>query len=153
MDLSFSPDFEAYYCYGIVSVVGAFVATSQIRQRIGEIEGIWFIARTWWLYAIYTAVPVVLFWFLDRTGAINDTSFFAAVLVGFGYERIITGGSQMVRTTGDVSQFWTPFIAYADRIAKLVRDQDARRRRRLAERIIAVIGEDPGRIGNLEELA
>ncbi|MEA2989286.1 MAG: hypothetical protein QOG83_1997 [Alphaproteobacteria bacterium] len=153
MDLSVSPDLEALLCYVIVLLIGAFVATTQIRQRIGEIQGIWLIPRTWWLFAIYTAVPAVLFWFLDRTGAISDTSLFAAVLVGFGYERIITGGSQAVRAPGDVSQFWTPFLAYADRIAKLVRGQDARRRQRLADRIIASIVDDPAKIQALEQLA
>lgn len=153
MDLSLSPDFDAFYCYGVVLAVGAFVGASQVRQRIGEIEGVWLIGRTWWLLAVYTAVPVVLFWFLDRSGAINDTSFFAAVLVGFGYQSIMTGGSQVVRAPGEVSQFWTPFIAYADRIAKLVRDHDAQRRRRLADRIIAEIGDDTAKIGKLEELA
>lgn len=153
MELAFSPDFDALICYAIVLLSGAAVAISQMKQRIGEIDGIWFNGRTWWLFVIYTAVPVALFWFLDRTGAVNDTSFFAALLVGFGYERIMTGGSQSVRTPADVSQFWTPFIAYADRIAKVVRDKDAMRRRRLAERIIADIARDPGKIQILEDLA
>ncbi len=153
MDLNFSPDVEACICYCIVLVVGAFVGAGQIRQRIGQIEGIWLLPRTWLLLVIYIALPVILFWLLDRTSAINDTSVFAAILVGFSYERIITGGNQTIRAPGDVSQFWSPFLAYSDRIANLVRDQDARRRRRLADRIVTAIGVDEKRITALEDLA
>jgi hypothetical protein len=153
MDLNVSPDLEAFWCYGIVALIGVFVATGQIRQRIGKIQGIWFIPRTWWLFTLYVAVPVALFWLLDRTGAINDTSFFAAILVGFGYQGILTGGNQTLRAPGEVSQFWTPFVAYADRIAQLVRDQDAQRRRRLADRVIASVAQDAGRMATLHELA
>lgn len=153
MDLSFSPDFDALICYGIVLLLGAVVAFGQVKARLEKIERVWLIRRTYWLFAIYAAVPVVLFWFLDRTGAISDTSFFAAVLVGFGYQGIMTGSGQLVRSPGDVSQFWTPFVAYADRTAKLVQDHDARRRRRLAEQIIASIGDDAVKIAKLEELA
>jgi hypothetical protein len=153
VDLNVSPDLEAYLCYGIVVLIGAFIAIGQIRQRIGKIQGIWFIPRTWWFFAIYVAVPVTLFWLLDRTGAINDTSFFAAILVAFGYQGILTGGNQTLRAPGDVSQFWTPFVAYADRIAQLVRDQDAQTRRRLADKVIASVGQDANRIEALQQLA
>jgi hypothetical protein len=153
MDLNVSPDLEAFWCYGIVALIGAFVAIGQIRQRIGKIEGIWFIPRTWWLFTLYVAVPVALFWLLDRTGAINDTSFFAAILVGFGYQGILAGGNQTLRAPGEVSQFWTPFVAYADRIAQLVRDQDAQKRRHLADRVIASVAQDAGRMATLHELA
>ena len=152
MDLKFSPDVEAYFCYVIAFIAGAFVGVSQIRKRIGRVQGIWGFARTWWLLGIYVAIPIGLFWFLDRSGAINDTSVFAALLVGFGYERIITGGSQ-IKPPGDLSQFWSPFIAYADRISKAVQDQDARNNKRLAERVIAEIDGQKSKINELEKLA
>ena len=153
MDLTFSPDIEAYYCYFIVLIVGAIVGVSQIRQRIGQIEGIWSLPRTWWLFALYVAIPVLLFWLLDRTSAINDTSVFAAILVGFGYVGIITGDNQSIRPPGGASQFWSPFLAYSDRIAAQVRDQDARRRRRIADQIVAEVMMDEARRKALEELA
>jgi hypothetical protein len=64
---------------------------------------------------------VTLFWLLDRTGALVDTSLFAAVLVAVGYERILSGDDQTLRAPGEVSQFWTPFLAMADNVAKRVR--------------------------------
>jgi len=157
MELNVSPDLEAYYCYAIVMLVGALVAAGQIRQRIGELPGIWLIGRTWWLFALYVAIPFALFWLLDRTGAVSDTSFFAAVLVGFGYERIITGGSQpggaTLQAPTGMSQFWTPFTAYADRIAAVVRNQAARKRSRLAEQVISFVAADTARVALLEGLA
>ena len=90
---------------------------------------------------------------LDRAGAINDTSLFGAVLVGVGYERIITGGNQSVRLTGDVSQFWTPFLAYADRIGARVAAQSDRRKARRVEQVVASVVKAPQRLEALQELA
>ncbi|MGH9891157.1 MAG: hypothetical protein ACREA0_04080 [bacterium] len=153
MDLSVSPDLAAYFCYGIVLLLGVFVAVVQIGERLGGMDGLWFIARTWLLFIAYVAVPFVLFWLLDRTGAITDTSLFAAVLIGVGYERIIAGGSQTLRAPGDVSALWTPFLAYTDKIAKVVLERGAQNQLRLAERIIAEIIEVPERYQALEAFA
>jgi len=90
---------------------------------------------------------------LDRTGAITDTSLFAAVLIGVGYERIITGGDQTLRAPGDVSALWTPFLAYADKVAKVVLERGAQNQLRLAEKIIAEIMEVPERYAALEAFA
>src|SRR5262252_1159508 len=97
MELGFSPDISAFWCYLIVGGLGAWVAGRQIQLRLGGIRGIWFQPRTWILFIAYLAVPVGLFWLLDRTGATTDTSLFAAVLVGIGYERIISGQSGTLR--------------------------------------------------------
>lgn len=133
MDLNVSPDLDAYCCYGLVLALGAWIGARQISGRLGGIRAIWFFPRTWLLFLAYLVVPVGLFWLLDRTGAINDTSFFAAVLVGVGYERIITGASDTLHAPGNASRFWTPFLAYADSVARLVREQIARRQSRLDE--------------------
>jgi hypothetical protein len=91
MDLGVSPDLSALWCYLTVGALGAWVAVREIRKRFGGIAGIWLQSRTWELFLAYVAVPLGLFWLLDRTAAIADTSLFAAALVGVGYERIITG--------------------------------------------------------------
>ena len=167
MDLSVSPDLDAYFCYAFVFVLGAIAAYSQVSKRLGSIAGIWLVPRTWLLFSMYVAVPVVLFWLLDRTGAITDTSVFAAVLVGIGYERIIAGGAAgaagaagagpggapALRAPGEVSQFWTPFLAYADRVERLVRERTQARQQRLVDRIIAEIVQDPPRLTALQNLA
>jgi chemotaxis protein MotB len=139
MELSFSPDVSAFWCYLIVGVLGAWVAGRQIQKRFGGIGGIWFQRRTWILFIAYLAVPVGLFWLLDRTDAIPDTSLFAAVLVGVGYERIIAGQSGTLRAPGDISQFWTPFLAYANSVERKIREKIDRNQSRVDERVIRKI--------------
>ncbi len=152
MDLSVSPDLSAYVCYGIVFLLGVFVAVVQVKKRlIGD--GIWLVPQTWFLVTAYVGVPVVLYWLLDRTGAISDTSLFSAVLVGIGYERIITGGNQSVRAPGDVSSLWTPFLAYVDKIAKVVLERISQRQFVLADKIVTEITSDPNRYVELEKFA
>ncbi|HLY54144.1 MAG TPA: hypothetical protein VKS60_01220 [Stellaceae bacterium] len=153
MDLGVSPDIDAVWCYGFVSVLGAWVGARQIRGRLGGIKGIWFQRRAWFLFIAYTAVPIVLFWLLDRTGAVTDTSLFAAVLIGLGYERILSGQDDALRVPGPVSSFWTPFLAYADTVTRAVADQTARDQTRLDEELIATIAAKPERYAALEALA
>ncbi len=90
MDLAISPDLSALCCYTIVAIVGAWVAGRQIAGRLSGIPGLWLEWRTYLLFMLYTAVPLAMFWLLDRGGAIADTSVFAAVLVGLGYQQIIS---------------------------------------------------------------
>jgi hypothetical protein len=153
MDLSVSPDIAAYYCYAIVFALGAWTGFRQVSTRLGGIRGIWLVPRTWLLFLAYLAVPVGLFWLLDRTSAITDTSFFAAVLIGVGYERIIAGSNETIQAPGQASRFWTPFLTYADSVERSVREQIARNQARIDERVIGKIAEDPAKFEALEALA
>jgi len=153
LDLTVSPDWAAYTCYGIVAVLGVFVAVVEVKKRLGTMQGYWFLPGTWILFGAYALVPLILYWLLDRTGAVNDTSVFAAVLIGFGYRGIITGGSQTIRAPGEVSAFWSPFVAYADKVAKEALDRGALNQRRLAEKIIGEIMKERSRYDALQALA
>jgi hypothetical protein len=46
MDLSVSPDLEAFYCYGIVLLVGALVFRGQVSSKLGNFPGAWIMADT-----------------------------------------------------------------------------------------------------------
>lgn len=153
MDMTVSPDLPAYVCYGIVLALGLFVAVGQLRKRLGGIVSVIPVARAWLLFGAYTAVPVVLFWLLDRTGAITDTSLFAAVLIAISYERIITGGNETLQAPGDVSSLWSPFVAYADKVTKSVLDREANEQRRLADLVVAYVAEDQARFTALRAVA
>lgn len=153
MDLTVSPDLDAYLCYATVLFFGAVTAIQQIFKRLGNIQYIWLVPQTWVLFFLYIIVPLILFWLLDRTGAINDTSFFAAVLVGISYERIITGGSQTLRAPGEVSQIWTPFVAYADRVSQIVLKKTEEKGRAVAEQIVTSILENEDNYKTLQDLA
>jgi hypothetical protein len=152
VDLVISPDLNAFCCYSVVTLLGAWVGVRQISSRLAGVWGIWFVARTWLLFLAYVLVPVILFWLLDRTGATTDTSLFAAVLIGGGYERIITGQSGTIRIPGDLSQFWTPFLAYGDTVEKAVRERLARDRVRLDNRIISMIASSAASYDRFEQV-
>lgn len=153
MELNVSPDFDAYLCYLVVVFGGTVAAVRQIDKRLGTYPGIWLIARTWILFFAYIAVPVALFWTLDRTGAISDTSLFAAIIVGVGYERILSGGEETLAAPQGLSRFWSPFLAYADEVVGHVRDRTYRNQLRFDEKLVAAVMESDQAYAALEQLA
>ena len=152
MDLTVSPDLESFVCYSIVFLLGLLAAKSQVGQRLGTLPGQWIMVNTWLLFFAYAALPVGLFWFLDRTNAIHDTSLFAAIIVGIGYQQILSGGIGTVRAPGEVSKLWQPFAAWADRISDRIRDRVALNDSRFDEQVLAVIRSDAAKLDHLQEL-
>lgn len=152
MNLEISPDLEAYWCYAIVVGAGLLAAIQQVRARLPS-RSAWRLLETYLLFLAYLCVPLLLFWFLDRTGAINDTSLFAALLVGFGYERILTGGLDKVQLPGEVSRLWQPFVAWADRVANSAGKHLLRQRDRFEEKLLTSIITDPAKFEELNKLA
>jgi hypothetical protein len=152
MDLNASPDLEAFYCYGIVLLVGALVARGQVSSKLGKFPGAWIMSATWLLFFAYTLVPVTLFWLLDRTGAIQDTSLFAALLVAVGYQQILTGAMNTLKAPGDISSFWQPFAKWTDRVAERVVERVQRNDARFRERVIGELANDDKKLKLLEWL-
>ena len=142
IDLDVSPDIPAYLCYGLVFLLGVGVAWWQIRSLLAGINGIFGYAKANLLVLLYTLIPVLLFWFLDRTGAIRDTSIFAALLVGVGYPNIIAGKSGSIRSSADLSWFSAPFQVLVDSVVESVREAESQKIRHDERRMIAAIAED-----------
>jgi hypothetical protein len=115
-----SPDLPAYICYAIVLIVGAFVAWSSVRALLSDVNDRLAFGATWQLLAVYTLLPVALFWFLDYTSAIRDTALFAALLVGFAYQQIFSGGVQSIQLPGPTQALWAPFQSWAKAVADRV---------------------------------
>jgi hypothetical protein len=69
-----SPDVPAYLCYLLVLMVGTLVAVSSVNRLLANYAGHWGFARTWLMFTSYVFLPVALFWFLDYTSALQDTS-------------------------------------------------------------------------------
>jgi hypothetical protein len=153
MDLSVSPDIEAFWSYLIVLLLGLFVAYRQVTSRLEGFKDIWLVGDTWILFFAYVAIPLGLFWLLDRTDAVKDSSLFAALLVGIGYERILAGTNGTLAAPQGLGSYWSPFVAYANRVAEKIRDAARRADRRLQKRLLANILADPARYEALEELA
>lgn len=153
MDMTVSPDVEAFYCYAIVFLLGLVAAKAQVSQRLGNLPGQWIMINTWLLFFAYTLLPVALLWFLDRTNAVHDTSAFAAILVGVGYQQILSGGLGTVRAPGEVSKLWQPFAAWADRISDRIRDRIAVNDSRFDERLLSAIRNDSAKFEALKNVA
>src|SRR6266481_2032705 len=150
MDMNVSPDLEAFCCYGLVLVLGLAVAWSQVSRRLGKLPGQWIMVNTWLLFFAYTMVPVILFWFLDRTNALHDTSLFAAVLVGFGYQHILTGSLGGIRAPTGASKFWQPFGVWADNISDRIRERIVANSSRFDERLLSTIRTDDAKFSALK---
>lgn len=126
MDLSLSPDLEAYWCYCILAALALVVAGVQVRGLLKGFTNAWSTARAWLLLGAYTTVPIALFWLLDRADALHDTSLFAAILVAITYRQILSGGTQGVTVPGGFAKAWKPFVAWSDNVAAGIRDRIAR---------------------------
>jgi hypothetical protein len=69
--------------------------------------------------------PVLLFWMLDRVGALHDTSVIAAAIVGIAYTQILKGDSEY-KAPGETSPIWNFLSWWRERIAKAVQDHVTR---------------------------
>jgi hypothetical protein len=102
--LEFSPDLDARLCYLLVLACAIISARVQVLGRLEPLKQkiiyAWGQRSTWLVFTIYLLLPLALFWFLDRTGAIKDTSVFAALLVGLAYPAILSGGTSLKPTDG-----------------------------------------------------
>ncbi|MGI8743903.1 MAG: hypothetical protein ACR2NN_15270 [Bryobacteraceae bacterium] len=143
MDLALSPDFEAYWCYLTLFSIALIVAIIQVRGLLKGFNNVWADARAWLLLAAYTAVPIALFWLLDRADALHDTSFFAAVVVAVTYRQILSGGTQGMPVPGGFSKAWQPFVTWSDNIAGVIRDRLARKNSCFAADVINHLVEKP----------
>lgn len=153
MDLSVSPDLNALYCYAIVILLGLVTAGGQISTRLVNMPSKWIMVNTWLLFFAFLFLPVGLFWLLDRTGAIHDTSLFAAVLIGAGYQQILTGNLASIRPSGDISKFWQPFSAWADHVADRIRNRVARNDALFIEKLFADVTNSSAKQDSLKSLA
>ena len=117
MDQITSPDIPALCCYFIVVSVGMVVSAVSINQLLKDTPGRWAFLDTWILFWANTAVPVLLFWFLDYTGALRDTSLFGALVVGFGYHQVFTGGIKGILMPGQSARLWQPYEAWVNKVA------------------------------------
>jgi len=147
-----SPDLPAYLCYLIVFLFGAAVARARVSRVLQAYEDPWAFAGTWLVFFAYLGIPLVLFWFLDYTDALHDTSIFAALVVAVGYQQIFAGGVQGLAMPGQSSQLWKPFEAWVQKVADRIETLNKRYRDRFDEQVRTFIAADASRITKLEQL-
>lgn len=109
MDDLLSPDWPAPTCYLVVLGVGMLSARAAVNRLLDSASGRWSFTDTWMLFWAQTAVPVALFWLLDHTKVIHDTSLFAALLIALAYQQVLEGGVQNIAAPSATSRLWQPF--------------------------------------------
>ena len=122
MDLSFSPDTHAWVCYLIVLFFGVLTGWREVIAQLKDSFVIWRYPAAWALMFILGIGPVLLFWLLDRVGALHDTSVIAAAIVGIAYTQILKGDSQY-KAPGETSPIWNFLSWWRERVAKAVQDR------------------------------
>ena len=144
MDLSVSPDFDARLCYLIVLLCGLISARIQLYKRFLElkISGVWLVPYTWLMFGIYLVTPLALFWLMDRTSALTDTSLFAALLVGLAYPAILGGGFGGLKAPSGVEGILKPVEAFTDSVIKSVNKATARNDKRFEDFVVGRMRSD-----------
>ena len=115
-----SPEVPAWINYLFVTAIGAIVAVSTVNRLLDHQPERWAFAGTWSLVAAHMAIPPLLFWFLDFTEAIHDTSLFVAIIVGFGYRQVFAGGIEGITLKGQTSAVWKPFESWVESVIKRI---------------------------------
>jgi hypothetical protein len=147
-----SPDVPAFVCYALIILFGIVVAVGTINRLLDGYPDHWAFASTWGLFAAHAALPVLLFWFLDYTAAIHDTSIIAAILVALGYRQIFTGRMQGVTLPGQVAGFWQPFEAWVAAVADRIGTKQKLYLDRFDEKVRSLIFASPKRMALLKTL-
>jgi hypothetical protein len=153
MALDVSPDLDALVCYAIVLGVGAIAALFQLSQKLGGFRGAWVMVETWALFGSYALIPVALFWLLDRTSAVHDTSLFGAIVVGVGYQQILSGQLSSIKAPDQISGPWQLFNAWSDRMAARIRDRIQNNSIRFRDSVIAAAVAKPTALDAFKQLA
>src|SRR5712692_6753660 len=147
-----SPDIPAFVCYAIVLLVGMTVARATVNNLLNDYPDRWSFAGTWFLFLAHLVLPVVLFWFLDYTGAIQDTSLFAALLVAAGYQQIFAGAVQGIVMPGQTPALWRPFEAWVKKVSERIATRNKQYRDQFNEIVKTHLAADSARLGKFEEL-
>ncbi|HEV2805295.1 MAG TPA: hypothetical protein VGW57_10240 [Chthoniobacterales bacterium] len=148
-----SPDQPAYLCYAIVALVGLWVAYARVNKLMGSSPGRWGFFQTWLVFMAYAVVPIILFWLLDFTNALHDTSLFAALLVAVSYRQILAGETKGLSVPGQFSSLWSPFETWANVVRDRIGTKSKRASDRLYSKLQDYLAADSVRAANLRALA
>ena len=142
MDKLGSPEIPAYLSYLLVLICGMLVARSQVNRLLSAFPQRWGFLSTWALFWAHAALPLLLFWFLDYTNALHDTSLFAALLVAFGYRQVFVGGIESIRLPGQTQRLWKPFEVWVNRLVQHITFVSKQYLDRFDERVTSTLAGD-----------
>ena len=152
MDFALSPDWPALWCYFIILAIGFEVATVQINRLFPGFPQAWIMMSNWVLFAVFLLLPILLFWFLDRTNTLHDTSLFGAILVALAYRQIFAGNMEKVNVPGQVSKIWDRVLKWADARVLETKKRVERNAESFDEKVIAYLTHNPAAFERVLEL-
>jgi hypothetical protein len=147
-----SPDIDARFCYLIVMLAGMLTAVREVDSRLARIPGAWNDIGAHRLFGFLWLTPVVLFFLLDHTGAINDTSPVAALVIALVYSAFVAGAGQAA-LPNQVTGLWAKLLGNADRIQAEAQAQMQGRIFQYARGATRDIASRPARFAKLQNLA
>jgi hypothetical protein len=147
-------DVSAWICYLTIALVGAIVSFQHISSKSGGVR-LWLHPSLWAVFCIYVAVPLTLFWILDATGELKDTSLILAIVNGLLFKSILAGTNDQFTAPSALSGIWISLEGVINSIVAKGADKEHRykawKRRALQRAIIDT--KDKSKIRNLYRLA
>jgi hypothetical protein len=135
----------------VVLLVGVVIARGAVNKLLDSSYGRWSFGQTWLLFYTQSLIPVVLFWFLDYTSVIHDTSLFAALAVAAGYQQIFAGGIKDITLPGQTSKLWQPFEAWRNNVINSIAIRARQRLDKFDLRVATYCADDPARLATLSK--
>jgi hypothetical protein len=107
-------DIPAWSAYAIIITISLYAAVNQVQKLLKNVPWRWTFFESYILFASFFALPVVLFWALDRVGALHDCSLISALIVALTYQAIVNGQSESSNSA--VSAVFKPILEWMNKI-------------------------------------
>jgi hypothetical protein len=146
-----SPDIDARFCYLIVMLAGMLTAVREVDSRLARIPGGWNDLGAHRLFAFLWLTPVFIFFLLDHTGAINDTSPVAALVIALTYSAFVAGANTALPT--QVTGLWSRLLGDVDKLQANAQTRMQSRIFQYARGATRDIASKPARFNRLMALA
>jgi hypothetical protein len=157
VDLSISPDWDARWCYSVVFLCAVLSARVQVLKRFSALNLstflIWRVPNTWLIFLVYLLLPLALFWFMDRMGALSDTSLFSALLVGLAYPAILAGGFGGLKAPSGLDGILKPLTLFVDSVVTAVNRKLAGNEKKFEDYLVKRMIESDAMLKQMQELA
>jgi hypothetical protein len=157
VDLTISPDWDARWCYGVVFLCAVLSARVQVLKRFSALNFptllVWRVPNTWLIFLVYLLLPMALFWFMDRMGALSDTSLFSALLVGLAYPAILAGGFGGLKGPSGLDGILKPLTLFVDSVVTAVNRKLARNEKKFEDYLVKRMMASDKMLKQMQELA
>lgn len=109
-------DVSAWICYLIIAVIGAIVSFYHVNSKLYGAKILWLRVELWVVYFLYILFPLTLFWLLDASGEVKDTSLLWAVLIALVYRKILAGESDKIKAPDVLAGYWVSLESLIEKL-------------------------------------